>query len=366
MLVGAIIVTGDSTGADIHIVTNLGIAQVAQMARLGTFAQACFFHFDEVADMGAHRQLCARTKTGEWPHGAFRCQHRIFQYAIRADLAVVANYAVFQHAAGTDFHAVAQLDRTFNNYVGINRDVATVYKFPTQIKTRRIQQHYAGQQQLFRLFCLINALKSRQLQAVIHAFHFTQARWMDRLNFLAVGMCQRDDIGDIELTLRVVVVQHPQPALQIAPVGHQDAGIDFIDLTLGFAGILVLNNSHHRILLAHDTTVTARISQFYGQQTNTALWLRRQQALQGIDRDQRNVTVQHQHVFIIGKMRCSLLHGVAGPQLLGLQHPVQRTVGQGLFQQLTAVAVDQMDVLRAQFHRGINDVLHHRLTGQWM
>ncbi|MNY31609.1 hypothetical protein D3C86_1657780 [compost metagenome] len=65
-------------------------------------------------------------------------------------------------------------------------------------------------------------------------------------------------------------------------------------------------------------------------------------------------------------MRCSLLHGVAGPQLLGLQHPVQRTVGQGLFQQLTAVAVDQMDVLRAQFHRGINDVLHHRLTGQWM
>ncbi|MOA13610.1 hypothetical protein D3C78_1336710 [compost metagenome] len=116
------------------------------MARFRTFAQTRLFHFDEVADMGTHRQLSARTQAGKGTHGAFRCQHGIFQHAVRADFAVIADHAVFQHAAGTDFHSIPELDRAFNNHVGINRDVATVHKFPTQVKTRRIQQHYAGQQ----------------------------------------------------------------------------------------------------------------------------------------------------------------------------------------------------------------------------
>lgn len=62
-------------------------------------------------------------------------------------------------------------------------------------------------------------------------------------------------------------------------------------------------------------------------------------------------------------MRRRLLHRMASAQLLGLQHPVQRAFGQRAFQQIAAMAVYQVYMLRAQFHRGINDVLHHRLAG---
>ncbi|MOA26704.1 hypothetical protein D3C78_1475160 [compost metagenome] len=137
-------------------------------------------------------------------------------------------------------------------------------------------------------------------------------------------------------------------------------------MALGFAGIFMLNNPHHLVVFTHDSSVTARVSQLHRQQANAALGFRGHQTLQSIDRNQRDVAVQHQHVFIIGKMRGRLLHGMAGTQLLGLQYPVQCAVGQGVFQQVAAMAVHQMDVFRAQFHRGINDVLHHRLAGQRM
>lgn len=133
--------------------------------------------------MSPCRQLRAWAQAGKRPHGAVGLQHAVFQHAVRADLAVIANHAVFQHAAGADFHPVTQLDVTFDNHIRINSDVAAVNKFPTQIETRRIQQHHAGQQQFFRLFRLEYALQGRQLQAVVYAFHFAQTRRVHGFRF---------------------------------------------------------------------------------------------------------------------------------------------------------------------------------------
>ena len=60
-LIRAVIVTGDSTSADIHVGANLRIAQIGKMTCLGAFAEASFLHFNEVADVRLLRQLAAGT-----------------------------------------------------------------------------------------------------------------------------------------------------------------------------------------------------------------------------------------------------------------------------------------------------------------
>ena len=96
----------------------------------------------------------------------------IFNHAIRADFAVVANDAVFDHTTGANFDAITQRYVAFQNNVSIDFNVAPVAQHPTQIETRRIAQHHARQQQLFSLLGLIYALQTGQLKTVVHPFHF--------------------------------------------------------------------------------------------------------------------------------------------------------------------------------------------------
>ena len=56
-------------------------------------------------------------------------------------------------------------------------------------------------------------------------------------------MRQRNDIGDVIFALRIVIGELRQPALQIAAVGDQDAGIDFGDLQLIGRGVFLLDNA---------------------------------------------------------------------------------------------------------------------------
>ena len=65
VLVGAIVVAGDGTGANIHIGTNLAVAQIAQMTRLGAKPEGGILDLDEVADMGLFPQHGTRTQPGE-------------------------------------------------------------------------------------------------------------------------------------------------------------------------------------------------------------------------------------------------------------------------------------------------------------
>ena len=156
------------------------------------------------------------------------------------------------------------------------------------------------------------------MQAVIHAFNFAQARRVYRLNLVTLGMRQGNDVGDIEFTLGIIIVQLAQPALQIAAVGHQNAGVDLINLALLIAGIFMFDNAHHGAVFTYDAAITARVLQLHRQQANATLRFGCQQARQRLDGDQWHIAIQHQHVFIIGKMRSRLLHRMAGSQLLSL------------------------------------------------
>ena len=277
--------------------------------------------------MRAFQQLSARTQTGEWADGTSRFQMGIFHHAVRADFAVVTDSGVFNHAARADFNAMAQYHVAFKDNVSINFDIAPMRQGATQVKTRRVAQHYACQQQFFCLFGLINAFKAGKLQTVIHAVSFTDTRRVNRGNLTTFVVCHGDNIGDIELALRIVIVELRQPALQIRAVSNQDTGVDLLNLTLCVGGIFVLNDAGHFAVLTGNTTITAWIVQHHRQQANSALRLGFTQALQRFNGDQRHVAVEHQNIFVIREERRSLLHRMTGAQLFSLQHPVQVVIG---------------------------------------
>ena len=85
---------------------------------------------------------------------------------------------------------------------------------------------------------------------------------MYRSNFAPFLICHRNDIGDVVFTLHVVVGQFGQPALQVCAVGNQDAGVDFLDLTLLVSGILMFNNACDFTVITRNSPITRWVVQF--------------------------------------------------------------------------------------------------------
>ena len=166
-------------------------------------------------------------------------------------------------------------------------------------------------------------------------------------DFTAFMVRQRDNVGDIELTLSIVIIEFRQPAFQVRAVRDQDPGIDFVNFALFISRVFMLNNANDLAILTSDTAIAGWIVEFYGQQTDTALRFGITQTLQRLNRNQRHVAVEHQNVFVVSKERCGLLHGVAGTKLLSLQYPIKRAIAEFIFEQIAAMAVNQMYTLRA-------------------
>src|SRR5688572_6417886 len=214
MLVYAVVVAGDGTRADVNVIPNISITKVGEMTSFRAFAEMRFFDFDEIADMRAFSQFSAGAQTGERPDRTTAFQHRIFEHAVRTDFTVIANHAIFQHAARTDFDAVTQFHVTFDNDIGVDQYIDAVRQFTAQIKPRWVHQHHAFEQQTLCLFTLIYALKTGKLQAVIHTIHFAVSRRMNGGDQMSFRMRHRNNIGDVVFTLRIVVIQLPEPAFE--------------------------------------------------------------------------------------------------------------------------------------------------------
>ena len=130
------------------------------MTSFRAFTQTRFFHFDEVTHVCAFLQLSTRAQTCEWTNGASGFQMRIFHHTVWAKLATLTNHAVFDDATGANLDAIPNGYVTFNDNVSINFNIAPVNKRTAKIKTCRIAQHHACQQQFFCLLGLINTFQT--------------------------------------------------------------------------------------------------------------------------------------------------------------------------------------------------------------
>ena len=90
-----------------------------------------------------------------------------------------------------------------------------------------------------------------------------------------------DDVGQVILTLGIVVGECCQPCAQFGGRGHQDAGIDFLDGELGGAGILLFDDAYQAALFAHDASVAGGVVEIDGQHTELVVTGGRQQTGKG-------------------------------------------------------------------------------------
>src|SRR6202035_4105061 len=90
VLVHAVVVTGDGSRADIHLLSDLSVSQIGQMVCFRALAKTRLLQFNEIADVGVFANLAPRA-----------------HMAVRTERGAGPDHGMFQHAAGLDQHVVS-------------------------------------------------------------------------------------------------------------------------------------------------------------------------------------------------------------------------------------------------------------------
>ena len=108
----------------------------------------------------------------------------------------------------------------------------------------------------------MNPFEFGELLLAVHAERFPLFVRLRGDDFDAGFERALDDIGEIELALRVVVFQRCQPFAELRGRRNDDARIDLGDRQLAGIGVFLLDNALHRARrIAHDAAVPGRIVQ---------------------------------------------------------------------------------------------------------
>jgi hypothetical protein len=119
------------------------------------------------------------------------------------------------------------------------------------------------------------------------------------------------------------------------------------------------DRGHPAFGIADDAAVAGGVGEFGDQHRQPGA--RRQQPLQAVGRDQRDIPVQHQHLRAIGHLRHRLLQRMAGAELLRLLDPMQVLLfGECGLHRVAAVAMDHMNAVGCERERGLDDMGQHR------
>ena len=130
--------------------------------------------------------------------------------------------------------------------------------------------------------------------AVVNPLHLGRFGHREGFDRHAVAHRQGDDIGQIVLALRVVIIQFGDPIFQPIGGNGQNSGIDLAQISLGGRRFLMFDDAQHPpALVADDAPVAGRVAQFDRQQRQPALSGVRDQRLQGLGLDQGHVAIQH-------------------------------------------------------------------------
>ena len=264
------------------------------MIGLGLGADDALFDFDKIANVHFRAELGPRAQAGVGPEHAVRPDHRILKMTESGDAGAGANLDVLEHAVGADVDGIAKFDNAFENTADVDRDIAPVQQLAAHIETRRIGQTHAGDQQAVGNIALVLAFELGELHLAIDAKHFPLAFRLGGAHRQASFDRQCDDVGQVILTLRIVVLQAAQPVGEMRRRHGHDTGIDLANGLLLRTGILLFDDALHLAgRVTHDATVARRIGQVDGK-NGKAVPGCLQQALQGCRRGQRHVAVEHQ------------------------------------------------------------------------
>ncbi|CAI8931470.1 hypothetical protein EMIT0P12_50140 [Pseudomonas sp. IT-P12] len=362
-LVHTVIVAGDGTRTDVGPRTDLGIPQITQVASLGPFAQMRVFQFDKVTHMRARFQHGTRTQAGERPGIAAFTEHRAIEVAVGLDHNALAQGTVLDHAIRADHHIVFNDHLAFEDHVDVDQHIAADADFTAHIEACRITQGHPLRHQAACGTQLIITLELGQLLAIVGALHFHGIVGLLGSHHQPIVDRHGNHVGQVVLALGIVIGQTAHPAAHLCERQRQNAGVAFGDRTFGFVGVFLLDDGRDLARrIANDAAVTGRVVQFHGQQTQL---LRRdflQQALKGLDFDQRHIAIENQHG--VGfDVRHRLSNRVTRTELFVLQNEIQVIRRQAITHGIGTMADDHVDALWIKLPRTVDNMAKHRIAG---
>ena len=155
---------------------------------------------------------------------------------------------------------------------------------------------------------LVNTLQLGQLHRAVDAGHLRFIIDFAAEHTHAIGYGKLHDVGQVELALRVFIVQPGQPFFQVRCGHSHDAAVNLGDLALRFGGVFLLDDGHHLTLAVtlavtlpvarlpcthtgtpHNPPITARVGHGQCQQRQLAAITRCNQLAQGVWLGQRHV-----------------------------------------------------------------------------
>ena len=224
---------------------------------------------------------------------AARADIGFLQMAERLDARACGDLHIAQHAVCADADACAERDLAFEHAIDIDAHIARASEAAAHVDARRVGQRGAVAHQLRGDLPLINALEFGQLRLAVHAQRFPGGAGLGRTNLHLIRHRGGNDVGEVILFLRILVLQSREPGLKARGRQHHDAGIDFTQRPFGRGCIIFLDDALDLAAAAHDAAITMRIVEFEREQRESLARgpVKRHQRLRP---GERHVAVEHQ------------------------------------------------------------------------
>ena len=124
ILVRAIVIASDGTGADVHFAAYRGITHITEMVHLAAGAYLAVFDFDEIPDMRIRSQSRARANTREGSNAAICPDLRFFNVGKGLDSGTGRDRDIFQHAVCADGDVITQRYLAFEYTIDVNDNIS--------------------------------------------------------------------------------------------------------------------------------------------------------------------------------------------------------------------------------------------------
>ena len=371
VLVRAVVVAGDDTRACVDVIADPAVPDVGEMVRFRSLAEGRVLDLDEVPDVDSARQLCIGAQPRERTDLACGPDAGAFDDAVGADLGVVLDYRVLDHATGADVHPIAKDDVAFEYDVRVDEDIAPGAHAPPDVDSGGIGKARAFTHERLGKALLVEPLERRELHTIVDAEHLFDRFRRHRADRQPVLDRAGDDIGEVVLALRVVVAQALEPAPQLSGAGGEDPGVDLDDVALLAARILFFDDAANAPARVPDNSaIPARVVHHRGNECKALAAGQRRGFVQRGAVDERHIAVERQHRRVVGNARHCLCDGMAGAELLALLHPldVGRPLNAGCRRRFAHDAAPVHDVYarRAEPARRVNDMEEQRPAGEEM
>ena len=152
----------------------------------------------------------------------------------------------FSTQYGADLDVVGELDRAFEHAADVDPHVAAASERAAHVDARGVGKRGARLHQRVGGARLHDALDRRQLRAVVDAEHVRFVGGDVRLDRDALAHRHRDDVGQVELALRIVVVERRDKAAEQRGRRRQRTRVDLVDRALTGARVLLLDDRADR------------------------------------------------------------------------------------------------------------------------